>query len=121
VHEFGAQFLVEVGESARHNGFRKQLLSGERRYFFDNDRVCMAGLCGKTPNGIRVGPVFTLPEHRRQGRAQRLVGQMTRLSFDEGNEVVFLFTDLSNDTSNGVYWRLGFVMVGTQTRAKLSE
>jgi predicted GNAT family acetyltransferase len=121
VQDFGAQFLVDIGEPGRENLFRKQLLSGERRYFFDSDGVCMVGLSGKTPNGIRVGPVFTLASHRKQGRAQLLVGQVTRLCFEEGNELVFLFTDSDNDTSNGVYKRLGFVMVGTRTRAQLSD
>jgi predicted GNAT family acetyltransferase len=41
----------------------------------DGTPVSLAGFGGTTPNGIRIGPVYTPPEHRRRGFAQALVYQ----------------------------------------------
>lgn len=70
--------------------------------------VSVAGARGPTPNGIRVGPVYTPPAERRKGYAAALVAQVTQLLLDEGRTTVFLFTDLANPTSNALYYRLGY-------------
>lgn len=70
--------------------------------------VAMAGYIGKTPTGIRVGPVYTPPEHRRRGFATSLVAELTRWLLDQGNRACFLFTDLTNPTSNQIYARIGY-------------
>jgi predicted GNAT family acetyltransferase len=70
--------------------------------------VAMAGYLGKTPTGIRVGPVYTPREHRRRGYATALVAELTRGLLDQGNRACFLFTDLANPTSNAIYARIGY-------------
>ncbi len=77
-------------------------------WLVDGEPVSVAGARGRTPNGIRVGPVYTPPEHRRKGYAAALVAQVTQLLLDEGRKTVFLFTDLANPTSNALYYRLGY-------------
>lgn len=74
----------------------------------DDGPVSLAGYSGPSPSGIRVGPVYTPPELRRRGYASALVGHMTRLLLDGGRRFCFLFTDLSNPTSNSVYRRVGY-------------
>jgi uncharacterized protein len=70
--------------------------------------VAMAGYSGPTPNGIRIGPVYTPPEFRGRGYATTLVADMSRALLEEGRSFCFLYTDLSNPTSNAIYRRIGY-------------
>ena len=73
--------------------------------------VSLAGFGSRTPNGIRVGPVYTPPERRGNGYASALVGRMTAALLEAGHRFCFLFTDLANPTSNGIYQRIGYEAV----------
>ena len=73
--------------------------------------VSFAGYGGLTPNGIRVGPVYTPPELRRRGYATALVAEVTHMLLDRGRKFCFLFTDLANPTSNSIYQRIGYEAV----------
>lgn len=70
--------------------------------------MSLAGFGNPTPNGIRVGPVFTPPALRGRGYASALVGQMTAMLLNRGLRFCFLFTDLANPTSNNIYQRVGY-------------
>lgn len=74
----------------------------------DGRPVSMAGLTGPTPNGIRVGLVYTPPEHRNRGFASALVAALTRRELERGRRFCFLYTDLANPTSNKIYQRIGY-------------
>lgn len=79
----------------------------------DGDQpVSFSGHGGLTPNGIRVGPVYTPPELRRRGYASALVAEQTQMLLDRGRKFCFLFTDLANPTSNSIYQRIGYRPVG---------
>ncbi|MGE5156306.1 MAG: GNAT family N-acetyltransferase, partial [Betaproteobacteria bacterium] len=69
----------------------------------DGGLVSLCGVGGETPNGIRIGPVYTPPEARRRGYASALVAAASQLQLDAGRRFCFLFTDLANPTSNHVY------------------
>jgi uncharacterized protein len=73
--------------------------------------VSLAGFGSRTPNGIRVGPVYTPPESRGKGYASALVGRMTAALLEGGHGYCFLFTDLANATSNSIYQRIGYEAV----------
>jgi predicted GNAT family acetyltransferase len=70
--------------------------------------VSMGGFGGRTPNGIRVGPVYTPPELRGHGYASALTAAVTQRLLDGGLQFCFLFTDLANPTSNSIYQRIGY-------------
>lgn len=74
--------------------------------------VSMAGFGGRTPNGIRIGPVYTPPELRGRGYASALTATLTQRLLDQGRRFCFLFTDLANPTSNSIYQRIGYRAVG---------
>jgi predicted GNAT family acetyltransferase len=74
--------------------------------------VSLTGAGGVTPNGIRVGPVYTPPEARGRGYASNLVAQVSQELLDSGRTFVFLFTDLANPTSNKIYQAIGYEPVG---------
>ena len=61
-----------------------------------------------TPTGTRVGPVYTPPERRGHGYATSLVAELTAERLAAGHAFCFLFTDLSNPTSNAIYARIGY-------------
>lgn len=75
----------------------------------DDTPVSMAGYAGPTPNGIRVGPVYTPPELRGRGYASACVAALSQWLLDDGRRYVFLFTDLSNPTANHIYQAIGYV------------
>lgn len=77
----------------------------------DGAVVSIAGYGGPTPHGIRIGPVYTPPEKRGKGYASACVAAMSQRLLDEGNEFCFLFTDLTNPTSNHIYQEIGYQFV----------
>ena len=71
----------------------------------------LSGYGGSTPNGIRIGPVYTPPEHRGRGYATSLVTQQSHWLLGARRSFCFLYTDLDNPTSNALYRRIGYRMV----------
>jgi len=74
----------------------------------DGEPVSLAGWGGPTPNGIRVGPVYTPPELRGRGYATGLTAELSQRLLDRGSRFCFLYTDLANPTSNAIYERIGY-------------
>jgi predicted GNAT family acetyltransferase len=75
--------------------------------------VSLAGWGGRTPNGIRIGPVYTPPELRGHGYATALTADLSQRLldgrlFEGGRRFCFLYTDLANPTSNAIYERIGY-------------
>jgi uncharacterized protein len=77
----------------------------------DDVPVSLAGYSGPTASGIRIGPVYTPPDHRRRGYASNLVAELSRWLLEKGYRACFLFTDLANPTSNKIYTDIGYVRV----------
>jgi uncharacterized protein len=78
------------------------------------DVVSLAGWGGATPNGIRVGPVYTPPELRGHGYATAVTADLSQglldgRLYEGGRRFCFLYTDLANPTSNAIYERIGYV------------
>ncbi len=86
-------------------------LRGVRIWAVDGVPVSFAGYSGPTPNGIRIGPVYTPPNYRGHGYASACVAALSQEMLDAGRKFVFLFTDLSNSTSNHIYQAIGYQMV----------
>jgi uncharacterized protein len=61
---------------------------------------------------VRIGPVYTPPEHRGRGYASAGVAAVCELALDRGARALTLNTDLTNGTSNRIYQRIGFRRVG---------
>ncbi len=70
--------------------------------------VSMVGYRGPTPNGIRIGSVYTPPTLRRRGYASAAVAALSQHLLDSGRRFCFLYTDLANPTSNHVYQAIGY-------------
>ena len=70
--------------------------------------VSLAGWGGPTPNGIRIGPVYTPPALRGRGYATAVTAELSQRQLDGGRTFCFLYTDLANPTSNAIYERIGY-------------
>ena len=78
-------------------------------WVWDDDGPVSTGCTtGATPNGIRVGAVYTPPDRRGRGYASACVADISRRELDAGRRWCFLFTDLNNPTSNRIYQAIGY-------------
>jgi uncharacterized protein len=101
----GAEQIFDYRISSPAAGFLLWVDGGEP--------VSFAGWGGPTPNGIRVGPVYTPPELRGRGYATALTADLSQRLldgdlFEGGRRFCFLYTDLTNPTSNAIYERIGY-------------
>jgi predicted GNAT family acetyltransferase len=74
----------------------------------DGEVVSLAGVGSTTPNGIRIGPVYTPPGARNHGYASALVAAVSQAELDAGRRFCFLFTDQANPVSNHIYQAIGY-------------
>jgi uncharacterized protein len=115
---FGEEVLHEGGpgrEDADQNVRHKlsSPSSGILVWEAGGEPVSLAGWGGPTPNGIRIGPVYTPPELRGRGYATALTAELSQGLLDGrlytgGRQFCFLYTDLANPTSNAIYERIGY-------------
>ena len=70
--------------------------------------MTQAAINGITPRGVRIGMVYTPPEHRRRGYATALVGALSQRCLADGRSFCCLFTDLANPVSNAIYPKVGY-------------
>lgn len=89
---------------------RLEAASGSAGFYVweDGRPVSLAGYSGPTATGIRIGPVYTPPEHRRRGYARAAVAALSAQLLAGGRQRCFLFTDLANRTSNRIYLDIGY-------------
>jgi len=75
------------------------------------EAVCLVGYGSPLPGGIRIGPVYTPPEHRRRGYGTSLVAAVSSWLLGQGRKRCYLYTDLANPTSNALYQKVGYRQV----------
>lgn len=123
LRDFGHETRVSALEDP---GFRERTVDarldrGWLWLWWDGDPVSLAGCSGPTPSGIRIGPVYTPPEHRRRGYATALVAELSGRLLAEGHHACFLYADLANPISNAVYERIGYRRVADSAEISLGR
>ena len=110
VAAFAAEALDRADPEGAAAMVDRSFRAGTRTWYLweDDGPVSIAAAGGPTPNGIRIGPVYTPPEHRRHGYASALTAAVSQTQLDQGRRFVFLFTDLANPTSNKIYQAIGY-------------
>lgn len=73
--------------------------------------VSMVKKTRETPKGAGLGAVYTPNELRGNGYASASVTRVTQKLLSMGKSYCFLYTDLSNPTSNSIYQKIGYVPV----------
>ncbi len=108
-----ADFIREAHLPEENREARTSELVNDRSFFLweDTEPRTMVAATGPTPNGIRIGYVYTPPPFRGRGYASAAVASLTGQLLDQGRKFCFLYTDLGNPTSNAIYRRLGYVPV----------
>lgn len=103
-------FSAEAGTPMRGIGRMAEERIRERAIFLWEDvQPCsMAAWAGQSPNGVRIGYVYTPPELRGRGYASACVAEASQRALDAGRRFCFLYTDLANPTSNSIYQRIGY-------------
>src|ERR1051325_2553337 len=87
----------------------ERAITGGRLFVWkDPQPVSMCAWAGPTARGVRVNMVYTPPDLRRRGYASAAVSALTKKLLDSGRRFVFLYTDLSNPTSNKIYQQMGY-------------
>lgn len=80
-------------------------------WIWEDDRsVSMLGLTDPLEGVVRVGPVYTPPEHRSRGYAGAIVSEISEQILGAGH-LPILYTQLHNPTSNSIYRRIGYKAV----------
>ena len=77
----------------------------------DGQPVSLVGYGGRTPNGVRIGPVYTPPDRRGRGYASALTAAVSAEQLARGRRFCFLYTDAHNPTANHVYSAIGYERV----------
>lgn len=89
-----------------------KVLQKKTAYLWDSEiPVSIACSTRSTANGIGISMVYTPPEHRKKGYASACVAGLSQTLLDQGYKFCFLFTDLSNPTSNKIYQQIGYQAV----------
>ena len=108
--EWGIGFTRDVGHTFLLGPEQvSRMIERQELHIWQDERpVSMAVAQGETPNGCRVGYVYTPQEHRGHGYASALVAELSQRMLDSGLSFCVLYTDLSNPTSNAIYQRIGY-------------
>jgi uncharacterized protein len=111
--EFGAEALGALEQDEEQNGRNVDHRlttpgNGIALWEVDGEPVCAVGYGSPTPTGVRIGPVYTPPEHRGRGYASALTAQVSEDQLAAGRSFCFLYTDLANPTSNKIYVAIGY-------------
>lgn len=112
---FFAEAMPEAPPPLDPEGAVDRGIAGDHQWLYlwedGGEVVSLVGSGGETPNGIRIGPVYTPPEYRGRGYASALTAVASQDQLDRDRRFVFLFTDLANPTSNKIYQAIGYEAV----------
>ncbi|MET8160738.1 GNAT family N-acetyltransferase [Sphaerisporangium sp. NPDC005289] len=109
MREFLAEAEPEVGHDDPAAQVKHRVGQGEFVLAEEAGRpVAMAGFSRPIIGMSRIGPVYTPPEFRRRGYGSVVTHGASRVAQEAGADLLLLFTDLANPTSNSVYQALGY-------------
>jgi uncharacterized protein len=112
LHAFSAESAPEGTPELDFDGWLERQLDDDVSMILlwehDGRPVSLAAAGPATPNGLRVGPVYTPPELRGRGFGTAVTAEVTARALTAGRRFCFLFTDLANPTSNAIYQRIGY-------------
>lgn len=112
-------FVIELGLPEHEAGRLHERIEDVLVWLWEDEGevVSLAACGGFTPNGARIGPVYTPPEKRGRGYASAVTAGATRALLERGRSYCFLYTDLANPTSNGIYRAMGYQQVAEVVEA----
>jgi uncharacterized protein len=111
--EFGVEALGALEQDEEQNGRNvdhRLATPGNGIALWEDggEPVSAVGYGSPTPTGVRIGPVYTPPEHRGRGYASALTADVSAEQLASGRSFCFLYTDLANPISNKIYVAIGY-------------
>lgn len=73
--------------------------------------ISMVGGNAFDEQGGCIGPVYTPPEHRRQGYGTAAVAALSQQLLDQGCTACYLFTDFANLATHQIYKTIGYKLI----------
>jgi predicted GNAT family acetyltransferase len=122
LEDWFAAFVSEAGAISGDiaGAVARWLRFGGLHVWEDGPVVTMAGAVPAVAGVVRVGPVYTPPEHRRHGYASACVAALSQQALDRGASACMLYTDAANPTSNAIYRRIGYRQVACAREYRFS-
>lgn len=108
---FSAEVGVRTGDVQRA-GVAERIAAGRMWLWEDGQPVAMAGRTPVVCGVGRIGPVYTLPEHRGRGYGRAVTAAVCARLLATGAERCMLFADATNPVSNAIYRQVGFRPAG---------
>ena len=109
IEAFGTEVEMIIGADARATAERTVRAGGFELWIDDAKPVCVVGH-RVAARVLRVGPVYTPPEHRNHGYGRRLTYEVTAAVLAQPDvDRAMLFTDAANPVSNSIYRQAGYV------------
>jgi predicted GNAT family acetyltransferase len=109
---FSAEVDIYAGE-AMHTASRRVRDNQFELWVDAGSTVCAVGHHAPVGRVVRVGPVYTPPDHRNRGYARRLTYEVSIAALAQpGVDRCMLFTDADNPVSNSIYRQAGYVPRG---------
>ena len=120
---FIKECFPEKPTSEAHISNRVRRMITERKgYFWKNlegQAVSMASVVRESPNTASISLVYTPREHRSCGYGANVVASLSQDQLSRGKRACNLYADLANETSTGVYKRIGYTLIGESVRVRL--
>ena len=105
---FGAEVDLIIGANPRVTAERTVRAGGFDLWVDDGTPVCVVGH-RVAAHVLRIGPVYTPPEHRNRGYGRRLTYEVTATALARPDVTrAMLFTDADNPVSNSIYRQAGY-------------
>ena len=102
----------------------RRLITEQKGYLWENQAgeiVSMAAVVRESPNTTSISLVYTPPAYRGRGYAANVVAALSHEQIRQGKQACNLHTNMENSTSNGVYIRLGYTLIGESVRVRLGS
>jgi predicted GNAT family acetyltransferase len=113
--------LVAAAAAQAEETVARRLGASAQFVWEDRQPVSTLSLSPSIGGTVRLGPVYTPPEHRRHGYASAAVARASRDALERGARQCMLFTDLANPTSNKIYAAIGFRRIGDWEELQFSR
>ncbi len=106
--EYRYEAGLAASEEDHDTVIRHRIADGQLFVWEDNEQVSMACFGPGAAGSARVFLVYTPQQFRRRGYATSCVAALTQHLIEAGNTRCYLYADLANSTSNGIYRQIGY-------------